>query len=125
MKSPLLIAFFLLMFTMQLSQAQAKKIEYYANGQNGIELISKSKFGLTVIISTYNAKLKIKDEVAKLFYERYQKNNNINDSVLKIKTKEALVIGKCKITKKAKVSNVDFYYQRVEWNSGLIEEYKK
>ena len=80
MKSPLLIAFFLLMFTMQLSQAQAKKIEYYANGQNGIELISKSKFGLTLIISTYNAKLKIKDEVAKLFYERYQKNNNMGIS---------------------------------------------
>lgn len=125
MKPPFLISILVSLFAMYLTQAQAKKIEYYANGQNGIELISKSKFGLTVIISTYNAKLKLKEEVAKLFYERYQKNNNINDSVIKIKTKEALVIGKCKISKKAKVSNVDFYYQRIEWNNGLIEEYKK
>ena len=87
MKPPFLISILVSLFAMYLTQAQAKKIEYYANGQNGIELISKSKFGLTVIISTYNAKLKLKEEVAKLFYERYQKNNNINDSVIKIKSR--------------------------------------
>ena len=122
----LCIVFFTAIFTsQQCAIAQTKKIEYYQNGQNGIELISKSKMGLTVIVSTYNAKLSLKNEVAKLFYEYYQKNNNIADSILKLKTKDALVIGKCKITKKAKVTNIDFYYQRVEWLSGLIEEHKK
>lgn len=115
----------MLIFGLNSSNAQTKKIEYYQNGQNGIEMISKSKFGLTVIVSTYNAKLSLKDEVAKLFYSYYQKNNNIADSILKLKTKNALVIGKCKISKKDKVTNIDFYYQRVEWLTGLIEEYKK
>lgn len=115
----------ILSFLIYLQSNAQKKIEYYENGQNGIEMISKSKFGLVVIVSTYNAKLSLKNEVAKLFYERYQKNNNINDSILKLKTKDALVIGKCKISKKAKVTNIDFYYQRVEWTNGLIEEHKK
>ena len=76
MKSPFIITVILFLFIGQHIFSQPKKIEYYANGQNGIELISKSKFGLIVIISTYNAKLKLKDEVAKLFYEIYQKNKD-------------------------------------------------
>ena len=108
----------------QLSFAQQKKVEYYQNGQNGIEIISKSKKGITIIVSTYNAKLSIKNEVAQKFLEYYNKNNNISDSVIKIRIKDALVIGKCKLLKKDKVTNAGFYYQRVEWQNGLVEEYK-
>ena len=53
-----------------------------------------------------------------------QKNNNISDSIIKIKTKNAIVIGKCKLSKKGSVTNLGFYYQRVEWKNGLIEEHK-
>lgn len=104
--------------------AQDKKIEYYTNGQSGIEMISKSKKGITLIISTYNAKLDLKDEVAQKFLDYYNKNNNISDSIIKIKTKNAIVIGKCKLSKKGSVTNLGFYYQRVEWKNGLIEEHK-
>ena len=112
-------------FVLQVVKAQSKKIEFYKNGQNGIEIISKSKKGITIIISTYNAKLNIKNEVAQKFLEYYNKNNNISDSIIKLKVKDALVIGKCKLAKKDKVTNAGFYYQRVEWKDGLIEEYQK
>ena len=112
-------------FVLQVAKAQSKKIEFYKNGQNGIEIISKSKKGITIIISTYNAKLNIKNEVAQKFLEYYIKNNNISDSIIKLKVKDALVIGKCKLAKKDKVTNAGFYYQRVEWKDGLIEEYQK
>ncbi len=115
----------LLIFSFQIVKAQAKKIEFYKNGQNGIEIISKSKKGITIIVSTYNAKLIIKNEVAQKFLEYYNKNNNISDSIIKLKVKDAIVIGKCKLTKKDKVTNAGFYYQRVEWKDGLIEEYQK
>ncbi len=117
--------FLLFVFTFLIANAQSKKIEFYKNGQNGIEIISKSKKGITIIISTYNAKLKIKNEVAQKFLEYYNKNNNISDSIIKLKVKDALVIGKCKLAKKDKVTNAGFYYQRVEWKNGLIEEYQK
>ncbi len=116
--------FICLLFTSQFLFSQAKKIEFYKNGQNGIEIISKSKKGITIIISTYNAKLKIKNEVAQKFLDYYNKNNNISDSIIKLKIKDALVIGKCKLSKKDKVTNAGFYYQRVEWKDGLIEEYQ-
>lgn len=115
----------LLIFSFQIVKAQAKKIEFYKNGQNGIEIISKSKKGMTIIVSTYNAKLLIKNEVAQKFLEYYNKNNNISDSIIKLKVKDAIVIGKCKLAKKDKVTNAGFYYQRVEWKDGLIEEYHK
>ncbi len=111
-------------FNNQLCYSQQKKVEYYQNGQSGIEIISKSKKGITIIVSTYNAKLNIKNEVAQKFLEYYNKNNNIADSIIKLKIKDALVIGKCKLLKKDKVTNAGFYYQRVEWLNGLIEEYK-
>jgi hypothetical protein len=115
----------LFIFALNVAKAQSKKIEFYKNGQNGIEIISKSKKGITIIISTYNAKLNIKNEVAQKFLEYYNKNNNISDSIIKLKVKDALVIGKCKLAKKDKVTNAGFYYQRVEWKDGLIEEYQK
>ncbi len=106
----------------QLSIAQASKKEFYKNGQNGIELISESKSG-TVIISTYNAKMTIKDEIAQNFYQRYLKNEVKTDSIIVIVGKTAKVTGKCKIVKKAKLTSVNFYYEKVEWASGLIEEH--
>ncbi len=109
-------------FFFQSSFAQASKKEFYKNGQNGIELISQSKSG-TVIISTYNAKMSIKDEIAQNFYQRYLKNEIETDSIIIIVGKTAKVTGKCKIVKKAKLTSVNFYYEKVEWASGLVEEH--
>lgn len=117
-------AIILLAFTMvsQIGVAQAPKKAFYKNGQNGIELISQSKSG-TVVISTYNAKLTIKDEIAQNFYQKYLKNEVKTDSIMVIVGKTATVTGKCKIVKKAKLTSVNFYYEKVEWASGLIEEH--
>ena len=123
-KSTTLLTTILMFLISSFTFSQAKKIEYYTNGQNGIEMISKSKKGITIIISTYNAKLTIKNEVAQKFLDYYNKNNNISDSIIKLKTKNAVVIGKCKLTKKGNVTNAGFYYQRVEWKDGLIEEHR-
>jgi hypothetical protein len=112
-------------FILQINYSQEKGIEYYTNGQSGIEIISRSQKGLVLIVSTYYAKLKLKDAVAKKFYDYYNTNNNISDSIIKIKVDEALVIGKCKIVNKENVTNIGFYYDRIEWDSGLIEEHTK
>lgn len=118
----LVSSIFIFNFFIQSSFAQAGKKEFYKNGQNGIELISQSKSG-TVIISTYNAKISIKDEIAQNFYQRYLKNEIKTDSILIIVGKTAKVTGICKIIKKAKFTSVNFYYEKVEWASGLIEEH--
>jgi DNA-binding beta-propeller fold protein YncE len=110
------------LFLCQFVLGQTPKKEYYKNGQNGIELISQSKSG-TVVISTYNAKLTIKDEIAQNFYQKYLKNEVKTDSIMIIEGKTAKVTGKCKIIKKAKLTSVNFYYEKVEWASGLIEEH--
>lgn len=115
----LLIATF---FISQVIIAQTPKREFYKNGQNGIEIISQNKTG-TIVISTYNAKMKIKDEIAHNFYQRYLKNEVKTDSMLVIIGKTAKVTGKCKIIKKSKLINVNFYYEKIEWASGLIEEH--
>lgn len=109
-------------FISQSSFTQKGKKEYYKNGQNGIELISQSKSG-TVVISTYNAKMTIKDEIAQNFYQKFLKNEVVTDSTLVIVGKTAKVTGKCKIIKKAKLTSVNFYYEKIEWASGLIEEH--
>ena len=106
----------------QISIAQSPKREFYKNGQNGIELISQSKSG-TVVISTYNAKMTIKDEIAQNFYQKYLKNEVKTDSIMVIVGRTAKVTGKCKIVKNAKLTSVHFYYEKVEWASGLIEEH--
>ncbi len=115
----LLIATF---FISQVIIAQTPKREFYKNGQNGIEIISQNKTG-TIVISTYNAKMKIKDEIAHNFYQKYLKNEVKTDSMLVIIGKTAKVTGKCKIIKKSKLINVNFYYEKIEWASGLIEEH--
>ena len=104
------------------SFAQSKNVEYYKNGQNGIEIIYKSKTN-TIIISTFNAKLAIKQEVAKNLYEFVKKNPNIKDSLIDITSGQAIVKGCCKVTKSNNMTNINFYYERIEWFSGLIEEY--
>lgn len=106
----------------QITLAQVPKKEFYKNGQNGIELVSESKSG-TVVISTYNAKMAIKDEIAQNFYQRFLKEEVKTDSLMIIIGKTAKVTGKCKIVKKAKLTSVNFYYEKVEWASGLIEEH--
>lgn len=96
----------------------------YKYGYNGMELIVKSK-NETIIISTFNSKKAIKDEIAQKVYDHF-KNSQLNSGdTISIQGNEAKVTGKCFITRKEKLTSINFYYEKIEWNSGLTEMYKK
>lgn len=100
------------------------KVESYSFGQNGMEIIAKSKQSM-VIVSTFNAKMTIREEIARKVYDLYAQNKLENNKKYTIAGKEANVTGNCIIRKKNNLIAVDFYYEKVEWYSGLIEIYKK
>ena len=103
---------------------EKKKIETYSFGQNGMELIAKSSKDV-VIISTFNAKMNIREEIARKVYSLYAENKLETNKKYTISGNEASVTGKCEIKKKNNLIAIDFYYEKIEWYSGLIEIYKK
>jgi hypothetical protein len=100
------------------------KVIIYNHGQNGMELVAKSK-NETIIISTFNAKMTIRQDIARKIYDLYKSTTIESNSKIKVKGEEASVTGKCIIRKKKDLIVIDFYYQIVEWKSGQIEIYKK
>lgn len=108
-------------FAVQFSYSQEiNSIQTYANGHNGMELVSRTK-DKTIIISTFNAKLEIRENIARLLHGLYMENKLISNSMLSIIGEQAAVTGKCIITVKESLVTVDFYYEKVYWNDGLIE----
>ena len=57
------------------SISQNKKITTYKYGHNGMELIVTSTKE-TIIISTFNSKLELKEDIAKKVYNYYKSNND-------------------------------------------------
>ncbi|WP_298141634.1 hypothetical protein [Flavobacterium sp.] len=115
----LLITLFLAQFSF--SQVSMTTYKY---GYNGMELIVKSK-NETIIISTFNSKKAIKDEIAQKVYDHF-KNSQINSGdTISIQGNDAKVTGKCFISRKKKLISINFYYEKIEWNNGSIELYKK
>ena len=118
----------MLLATFQLVSAQSnKKITTYKYGHNGMELIVTSKKE-TIIISTFNSKLELKEDIAKKVYNYYRDNKEdeclTKGHLLTINGVDAKVTGKCLVTKKGKLIAVEFYYEKIEWNTGLTELYK-
>lgn len=99
------------------------RVETYNYGQNGMELVARSKKGV-VIVSTFNSKMTIRQEIARRVYDLYVENKLQNNKKITVDGVEADVTGKCVIRKKNSLTAVDFYYEVVEWNSGLKEIYK-
>jgi len=99
-------------------------ISNYRYGYNGMELIASSKKG-TVIVSTFNAKKQIKEEIAQKVYSLFVENKIRNNASITIEGKEAHVTGKCKIQKKGTLTTVNFYYEKIFWFSGLTEIYRR
>lgn len=114
---------FLVLFTCDLSYAQTKPIAYQ-HGQNGIELIAKTKNG-TIVVSTFNAKMTIRQDIAQKIYTLHQQNKIKHNSVVTVLGKEAKVIGKCFIKKKHNLTSIEFYYDKVFWNNGKVEVHGK
>jgi hypothetical protein len=118
----------MLLATFQLVSAQSnKKITTYKYGHNGMELIVTSKKE-TIIISTFNSKLELKQDIAEKVYNYYRDNKEdeclTKGDILTITGVDAKVTGKCLVTKKGKLIAVEFYYEKIEWNTGLTELYK-
>ncbi len=99
------------------------KVETYSYGQNGMELVARSKKGV-IIVSTYNSKMTIRQDIARKLYDLYLDNKLQNDKKITVEGSEADVTGKCIIRKKNSLTAVDFYYEVVEWDSGLKEIYQ-
>jgi len=102
---------------------KTEKVEYYNFGHNGMEFVARSGED-TIIISTFNSKMTIREEIAKKLYRMYKDNKLTTDTIITIDGIEANVTGKCIIRKKNKLTLVDFYYESVLWDSGLKEIYK-
>ena len=89
-----------------------------------MELIVKNN-NETIIVSTFNSKNTIKDEIAQKVYD-YFKNSQLNSGdTICILGNDAKVTGRCVVIRKEKLTSINFYYEKVEWNNGLIELYKK
>jgi hypothetical protein len=100
-----------------------KNVETYHYGQNGMELVARSKKGV-IIVSTFNSKMTIRQDIAKKIYNLYLDNKLQNNKKITVEGLEANVTGKCLIRKKNSLTTVDFYYEVVDWNTGLTEVYK-
>ena len=100
------------------------KVTTYSYGHNGMEYIAKNING-TIIISTFNAKMNIRQDIATKIYLMYIDNQLETNKKITVCGNEAEVIGKCVITKKDKLTAVDFYYETINWSSGEKEIFKK
>lgn len=100
------------------------KVETYNFGQNGMELVAHSKKGV-IIVSTFNSKMTIRQDIARKLYDLYLANKLENNKKITVYGCDAHVTGKCVIRKKKSLTAVDFFYEEVNWNSGLKEVYKR
>ena len=124
------ITLFSLLIVFQFVSAQDNKLKNnlittYKYGYNGMEYIVTSS-NETIIVSTFNSKKDIKSEIAEKIYAFYKDNNTIKTNItLTINADTAKVTGKYIVTRKGKLVAVEFYYEKIEWNTGLTELYKK
>ena len=102
----------------------SQKVEYYSFGYEGIERIYK-KSDSVILFSNSRARPYIKDIVIDTIMKRYQRGK-IKSGEVVIELKYAKVFGVIEIIKgKDKSKSVKITYQKVEYQNGLIEIYKK
>ena len=118
------IIFSLLLLSQVAFSQENGAVESYSFGQNGMEIIAKYKKSM-VIVSTFNAKMTIREEIARKIYNLYTANKLEDNKKYTIIGDEANVTGNCVIRRKNNLIAIDFYYEKVEWYSGLVEVYKK
>lgn len=98
----------------------------YRYGYNGMELIANTPKE-TIIISTFNSKLNLKEDIAQRIFQYYWDNlrKTANEPLtITIEGQQAKVTGKCIITKRGKLTTVEFHYEKVEWPDGITELYR-
>ncbi|WMW78275.1 hypothetical protein RF683_02190 [Flavobacterium sp. 20NA77.7] len=121
MKTTVLLILFLVS---SLHAQKSNEIKYYNYGKNGIEFIVKEAGGATIIISTFNARPSIKDEVALGVLRYFDEKHPKNGEKIKIETKEAIVEGTFNVIYKENLISIEFHYETVIWfKKGLKEVY--
>jgi hypothetical protein len=112
---------FLYFLVSQFALSQSKSAPViYKYGQNGIELIAKNN-NETIVISTFQAKVTIKEEIAAKLFSYYQQNKDKESGVITIEGDKAKITGTYSVKKKGTLTSVDFRYDKVEWQDGLVE----
>jgi hypothetical protein len=101
----------------------SKKVEQYNYGKNGIEYIAKSKSGKTIIVSTFNSRPTIKDEVAVNVFNYFRKKAPQDGEKITILANGAVVKGTYHVKVKDNLTSVEFHYETIEWNTGIKEVY--
>ena len=101
---------------------EENKIVTYNYGKNGLELIVKQDDGTTILISTYNSRPAIKDEIALHVLEYFDEKKPSSGSKIKVEAATAVVDGTIKIVYKDKLTAIDFYYESVNWFKKRITE---
>lgn len=104
----------------ELAKNKLPRTEYYTVGQNGIELIGKLG-AKRIVVSVYDANPLLKEEVAQTLLDLNIKKTLIDDGIIAITTAKAIVTGKCKIKADNKFTNIFFYFQKIQWKSGLTQ----
>lgn len=117
------IIFIVLLSTLCIQAQNTKRIEEYHYGKNGIEYIAKSNSGKTIIISTFNSRPTINNEVAINLFNYFREKAPKNGDKITILVSDAAVNGTCEIKVKDNLTSVEFYYETVEWKNGLTEVY--
>lgn len=120
MKNLLLLIFLATSFAF----SQNNNTTNYKFGHNGIELIVKTENN-TIIVSTFNSKKEIKEDIADKVYKYYIKNNPSSIENITIEGIQAKVSGKFELLIKGKTILLNFYYEKIEWHTGGIEIYAK
>lgn len=116
-----LLVFTCLLTNLLIAQDE-NKIVTYNYGKNGLELIVKQDDGTTILISTYNSRPDIKDEIALNVLEYFEEKKPSSGSKIKIEATTAVVDGTIKIVIKDKLTAIDFYYESVNWFKKRITE---
>lgn len=116
--------FILLLLISYISCHSQNSESIYSYGHNGMELVYV-KNGETIIINTFDAKISIRENIAEKLLELYNNNALITNTTITVSGNEADVTGKLVIEKKEKLSSINFYFEKVEWKSGLTEVFKQ
>ena len=114
----------MLLSTFSTFAQNSKKVEQYNYGKNGIEYIVKTKSGKTFIISTFNSRPTINDEVALNVYNYFSEKSPQDGEKITINANGAKVEGTFIIKLKGTLTSLEFHYETVEWENGLTEVYK-
>ena len=118
------VFFSILVMTCFAFSNEEPKVTTYSHGHNGMEYVARNKNGM-IIVSTFNAKMSIRQEIATKIYTMYLNHNLESEKTVTVYGDEADVTGRCVIKKKDNLTTVDFYYETVSWCSGHKEIFKK